>query len=74
MATLKDTAVNQACTISKITNDEVNEQLSSQGFTVGSHIKVVSKLPFNGAITCESNQAKFAIRAKDAADIVVLSE
>ena len=59
-------------TIKEITDESVYELLGEQGFTVGSTIKIISKLPFNGAIACESNNTRFAIRAEDAASIIVL--
>ena len=58
-------------TIKEITDKSVYEQLGEQGFTVGSTVKVISKLPFNGAIACEINNTRFAIRAENAASIIV---
>jgi Fe2+ transport system protein FeoA len=72
MSTLKDAENYKELVIKDITDDSVYETMTSQGFSVGSEVKIISKLPFNGAITCESNQTRFAIRAEDAAHIVVI--
>ena len=69
---LNEAKVSESVIIQEITNESVFSELSLQGFTIGSKVKVISKLPFNGAIACESNNARFAIRAEDAASIVVI--
>ena len=68
---LIDTDVNTDVVIDHYTDDTVSDQLTAIGFTPGTPIKVVSKLPFNGPIACECRNTKFAIRAEDAAQIIV---
>ena len=72
MMTLNHVPKSKQVVIKDITNATVNEHLSSMGFTVGSTVTVISKLPFNGAIAFESHQTRVAIRATDAAHIVVM--
>lgn len=72
MTTLNNLSIAEQSTIKRINNDLVTEQLASFGFHVGSELKIVSKLPFNGAITCEGNNTRIAIRSEDASNIVVM--
>ncbi|MEK9727044.1 MAG: FeoA family protein [Candidatus Margulisiibacteriota bacterium] len=57
--------------IQEITDPVVYENLASLGFDIGANLNVISRLPFNGAIACECNNARFAIRAEDAASIII---
>lgn len=57
--------------ISDFSNSDVSDRFRCVGFTPGSEIRIVGKLPFKGPITCECNQTKYAIRADDAAQIFV---
>tara|TARA_Y100001935_G_C17309294_1_gene514637 strand:- start:71 stop:319 length:249 start_codon:yes stop_codon:yes gene_type:complete len=72
LTTLNNLSIAEQRTIKKISNDLVSEQLATFGFHVGSKLKIISKLPFNGAITCEANNTRIAIRADDAANIIVM--
>ena len=72
--TLLDTKTDTKATISHYKNDDISTAFSCIGFLPGSDVTVINKLPFNGAITCECNDTRFAIRAEDAAQIVVLPE
>jgi Fe2+ transport system protein FeoA len=71
MKTLCELNRNDNAVIKEVTNPLVYDSLCSHGFTVGSLIKIISKLPFKGAITCEINNSRFALRACDAANVVV---
>jgi Fe2+ transport system protein FeoA len=71
MTTLNKIQDKQDVTIQAINDPSVMAQMVAIGFTIGAHIKVIAKLPFNGVIACESNHARFAIRSTDAAQIVV---
>jgi len=72
MTSLNNLSIAEQRTIKKINNNLVSEQLASFGFHIGSKLKIVSKLPFNGVITCEGNNTRIAIRAEDAANIIVM--
>ena len=71
MQTLNQTPKSTEVLIEDITDALVKEQLVSMGFTIGSKLKVVSKLPFKGAIAIESDYTRVAIRATDASFVVV---
>ena len=53
MTTLKDVSISKETKIKEIKDELITAQLASFGFHIGSTLNVVSKLPFNGAITCE---------------------
>jgi Fe2+ transport system protein FeoA len=72
MTSLDNLTIADQRTIKTIKDDLVSEQLASFGFHIGSKLKIVSKLPFNGPITCEGNNTRIAIRAEDAANIIVM--
>ena len=72
MTTLKDVSISKETKIKEIKDELITAQLASFGFHIGSTLNVVSKLPFNGAITCEGNNTRIALRAEDAANIVVM--
>ncbi len=72
MTNLKNSKLLKNVVIKDILDHSVVEMLASFGFSIGSTLKVISKLPFNGAITCESNHTRIAIRAADAANIIVM--
>ncbi len=69
MAKLTETQVHQTVTIEAITNPEFYESVSNHGFVIGSDVRVISKVP--GAIACEINQSRFAIRTTDADSVIV---
>jgi len=69
METLDQVKTNETVKINQITDPELFEVVSSFGFVEGSQVTVISKLP--GALTCEFKRSRFAIRAEDAASIVV---
>tara|TARA_A100001015_G_scaffold313385_1_gene420518 strand:- start:1202 stop:1429 length:228 start_codon:yes stop_codon:yes gene_type:complete len=72
--TLYEVEKNQEIIISHYKNEEISTALSSIGFIPGTEVKVLNKLPFNGPLTCECRNTKFAIRAEDAAQVIVLPE
>lgn len=72
MTTLYNKSIADHTTIKDIKNDLLSEQLASFGFHIGSELSIISKLPFNGAITCEGNNTRIALRAEDAASIIVV--
>jgi Fe2+ transport system protein FeoA len=69
MATLNQISVAETVTIQAITNPSFFESVANHGFGVGSDITIISKLP--GALACEINASRFAIRSSDADSIVV---
>ena len=72
MKTLSELKPHETGIIESINTPEVYETVITHGFNIGSTVKVLSKLPFKGAITCEINNTKVAMRATDAASIVIL--
>ena len=71
VTTLNKFPKNNPSVIKEITDIFVSEQLASFGFHVGTELSILSKLPFDGPIMCEGNNSRIAIRAEDAATIVV---
>ena len=69
---LNNLKVNQEVLIEEVrTDSSALEQLTSLGFTPGTPVSIISKLPFGGPIACKLRGTKFAIRHADACNILV---
>jgi Fe2+ transport system protein FeoA len=68
---LSDVNIGDTVQINGFNAEGVEHQMVAHGMLIGSDVRVVSKLPFNGAIACECQSAKFAIRAEDAAQVII---
>lgn len=56
---------------SKIVNPSFLLRLQEMGFTIGSHITLVSQLPFKGPLAFKIKDSKIAIRREDAKFILI---
>lgn len=63
--------INHSCVFKTVSDERIRDYLMAHGVLPGSPLCVIAKIPFNGAITCDCRHTRLAIRAEDAACIVV---